>query len=99
MKKVKSNQKITRRKATFSLESADAKEIILLGDFNSWDPKLHPMKMVGNGVWNVSLNLLPGKYEYKFLVDGEWKTDPKNEQTCINCFGTHNSILNLPPSK
>lgn len=96
MKNVESNQKITRRKTTFSFESADAKEIILLGDFNNWNPKTHPMKMVGNGVWNMSLNLLPGKYEYKFLVDGQWKTDPKNEQMCPNCFGTYNSILNLP---
>gem|GEM_PF-4763465 len=31
----------------------------------------------------------------KFLIDGEWKEDPGNEQTCPNCFGTMNSILNL----
>jgi len=37
MAKVKSKQKIKRRRVTFSFESSDAKEVILMGDFNNWN--------------------------------------------------------------
>ena len=51
MTKVKSKQKSKRRRVTFSFESNDAKEVILMGDFNNWNPKKHPMKFSGSGVF------------------------------------------------
>jgi len=53
------------------------------------------MKNDGNGVWTKSIMVPPGKYEYKFLIDGEWKEDPESKEICPNCFGTMNSILDL----
>ena len=79
----------------FTFESTHAKEIILMGDFNNWNPKKHPMNNAGNGTWNKAVMLSPGKYEYKFFVDGEWREDPRNEQMCRNCFGTLNSVLEV----
>ncbi len=98
MSKVKTKQKIKRRKVTFSLETTDANEVILMGDFNDWNPKRHSMKTDGNGVWNKTVIIPPGKYEYKFLIDGNWIEDPQNDQTCLNCFGTLNSVFNLTAS-
>jgi 1,4-alpha-glucan branching enzyme len=95
MAKVKSKKKIKRKKVTFSVDLSGAKEVILMGDFNNWNSKKHLMKKDGNGVWNKAVILPPGSYEYKFLVDGQWKEDPQNDQTCLNCFGSHNNILNL----
>ena len=95
MAKIKSKQKIKRRRVTFSFESSDAKEVILMGDFNNWSEKIHPMKSNGNGMWNKSVVVPPGRYEYKFLVDRQWKEDPQNDQTCLNCFGTYNNVFNL----
>ena len=92
---VKPKKKIKRRKITFSFDSSDAKEVILMGDFNNWNPKKHPMKQESNGRWTKSVIIPPGEYQYKFLVDGQWKEDPQNEQTCLNCFGTYNNIFNL----
>jgi len=69
-----------------------------MGDFNNWNPKKHSMKSDGKGTWNKTLVLSPGKYEYKFLIDGEWREDPQNDQTCTNSFGTKNSIFNLTVS-
>lgn len=91
----KSGQGIKRRKVTFSLESTDADEVIVTGDFNNWDPKKHPMEKDENGNWIKTVMVLPGKYEYKFLVDGQWKEDPKNKELSFNCFGTYNNILNV----
>ncbi len=95
MAKVKPKNKIKRRKITFSLESTGAKEVVLMGDFNNWNPKKHPMKQDENGKWTRAVILPPGQYEYKFLVDGQWKEDPRNDKTCTNIFGTHNSVFNL----
>jgi len=95
MAKVKSKKKIKRKKVTFSIDLSGAQEVILMGDFNNWNPKKHLMKKDGNGVWNKAVILPPGSYEYKFLVDGHWKEDPQNDQTCLNCFGTYNNIFNM----
>ena len=96
MSKVKSKQKIKRKRWMFFLEAADAREVILMGDFNNWNPKKHPMQRDENGMWNKVVMLPPGDYEYKFLVDGQWREDPMNDQLCPNCFGTYNSVIKLP---
>jgi 1,4-alpha-glucan branching enzyme len=85
---------------TFSYKSFEAKQVILAGDFNNWNLKQHPMKkdckeLQWRGTWEKTLMLPEGKYEYKFLVDGEWVIDPQNTQTTHNNFGTQNSIINL----
>ena len=95
MAKAKTKPKGNLRKVKFSFESTAAREVFLLGDFNNWDPKAHPMRQDENGKWNRTVMLPPGKYEYKFLADGRWLLDPCNGQCCPNCFGTDNSVLNL----
>ena len=95
MAKIESKKKIKRRKIMFSFESSDAKEVILMGDFNNWNPKKHPMKKDNNGKWTKAVILPPGQYEYKFLVDGQWKEDPQNNRIRPNRFGTHNNVFNL----
>jgi 1,4-alpha-glucan branching enzyme len=95
MAKVEPKKKINRRKITFSFESSDAKEVILMGDFNNWNPKKHPMKKDDNGKWTKAVTLPTGQYEYKFLVDGQWKQDPQNDRICPNNFGSYNNVFNL----
>lgn len=92
---ITTKQVVKRRRITFSFKAAAADEVILVGDFNNWNPKKHPMQSDGNGIWSKTVVLSPGKYEYKFFVDGKWKKDPQNDQSRLNCFGTQNSVLNL----
>ena len=82
-----------RRRVTFTLEAPKANKVILMGDFNKWDDQIHPMKKNRSGVWEKITMLLPGRYEYRFLVDGQWWNDPKNDQVCPNCFGTQNNVM------
>jgi hypothetical protein len=67
----------------------------LVGDFNSWDLKKHTMKKDNKGRWTKIVTLAPGRYEYKFLVDGQWQNDPNNDQIVANSFGTLNNILTV----
>ena len=92
----KSDPKPKRRKITFSLTSPDAKEVILMGDFNQWNPKVHPMKKNKTGVWEKEASPFPGTYEYRFIVDGQWENDPNNAQTRTNQFGTKNNFIVVP---
>jgi len=39
MTKVKSKQKMEKQKVIFSIEAAEAKKVILMGDCNNWDPR------------------------------------------------------------
>ncbi len=76
----------------FQLTAPNAKKVLLTGNFNSWDSKGIPMKKDKNGTWTLSLKFAPGKYEYKYIVDGQWWTDPKNTKTVSNSLGSLNSI-------
>jgi 1,4-alpha-glucan branching enzyme len=84
-----------RKKITFKLKSDEAMEVFLLGDFNNWNPKLGFMKKGTNGLWEKSVMLPPGSYEYKFKVDGEWINDPDNSLTCCNSYGTKNNFVHI----
>ena len=91
----KSERKPKRRRVTFSLASPEAKEVILLGDFNQWNPKIHPMKKNKSGIWEKVTFLFPGTYEYRFMVDGQWRNDPQNSQTRTNRFGSENNFIDV----
>jgi 1,4-alpha-glucan branching enzyme len=84
-----------RRRIKFAIEMPAAQEVILMGDFNQWDPKAHPMRRDENGVWHKTVMIFPGRYEYRFWVDGEWHNDPENLERCPNCFGSENNVIEV----
>jgi 1,4-alpha-glucan branching enzyme len=96
-KKVKTGSKPKRRRTLFHLEAPEASEVYLVGDFNNWDKQKHPMKREENGIWKKITVLLPGRYEYKFLVDGRWQNDTGSSQLCRNRYGTQNNVIEVRP--
>ncbi len=84
------------RKKTVRLEVEfpGAKQVYIAGDFNGWDPKARRMRRVhkGSDVFVARLQLPPGRYEFKYVVDGEWVCDPRLPRVA-NEFGTENSVL------
>ncbi len=71
-----------------------AKRVFLVGEFNDWDPSATKMVRSRNGSFRVTLNLPAGRHEYKFVVDGEWVTDPAVE-SLTTPFGTVNNVLHI----
>jgi len=86
---------IKRKRVTLSFQAPNAKTVLLMGDFNQWNEKKHPMKKGPDGIWEKIIVLQPGRYEYRFLVDGRWENDPGNTQICTNSFGSSNNILEI----
>lgn len=87
--------RIKRRRVTMTLEAPDARAVSLMGDFNQWNEKKHPMMKRKHGMWMKIIVVPPGQYEYRFLVDGHWRNDPANDRICANCFGSTNNILEI----
>ena len=80
----KFKQKVTVRqriagKAIFWLpDFKNAKKVYLSGNFNDWSLYGTPLNLTDSG-WVVQINLEPGKYFYKFIVDGKWIEDSYND--------------------
>jgi 1,4-alpha-glucan branching enzyme len=91
--------KLKKRRVIFAVEAPKAKKVCLVGDFNDWDGGRHPMKRSQSGKWEKIAVLAPGRYEYRFLVDGEWWNDPENDDRCFNCFGSQNDVIHVKRKK
>ena len=74
-----------------------AGSVQVAGDFNNWQPVATPMEKVGDssGVWQTKMNLPPGRYRYRLVVDGQWQQDPYNHHAELNQFGEFNSIVEV----
>lgn len=81
-----------KKRISFSFSSEWAREVSLAGDFNDWDASKHPMRQDSSGLWKKTVLLEPGRYEYKFVVDGQWQNDPHVESV-YNRFGTLNNLI------
>ncbi|MDF1614889.1 isoamylase early set domain-containing protein [Desulfurivibrio dismutans] len=79
----------------FSLMAPDAAEVYVVGDFNDWKNGSDKMRKLKSGLHKKSKKLKPGRYEYRFVVDGQWLNDPACDQRCANPFGGENSVIEV----
>lgn len=62
----------------------DAKSVSLIGDFNDWHPKAHPLKRQHDGAWQVQVQLNHGHHHYQFFIDGKTALDPRAQGIARN---------------
>ncbi len=67
----------------FAVWAPNAKKVSVIGDFNHWDGKKHPMKLLGDsGIWEIFIPGLDEGELYKFEIKSKYrgykeqKTDP-----------------------
>jgi hypothetical protein len=46
-------------------------------------------------VWKKTLKLPPGRYRYRYVIDGQWHNDPRNAAVEPSPFGGLDSVLVL----
>jgi hypothetical protein len=81
---------------TFYLKGhREAREVMLTGSFNDWQPDRLKMQKVDSG-WIYDMKLTPGKYWYKFIVDGLWQVDQDNRLSENDGKGNTNSVFFMP---
>jgi len=62
--------------ASFSIAAPAARQVFLAGEMTDWDAGKVAMQRDRNGTWHTALDLEPGQWLYKFVVDGQWVQDP-----------------------
>jgi len=85
------------REVVVHFRHSDAGDVRIAGDFNGWIPDKGVRSVIESHgqtrVWTKILQLPPGTYHYRYVVDGEWKPDPTNPHQASNPTGPPNSIL------
>jgi chromosome partitioning protein len=85
------------REVVVQFRAQDVTDVRIAGDFNGWVPDKGVRSMIQSEgaarVWTKILQLPPGTYEYRYVVDGEWQADPDNPNTAEGPVGNKNSVL------
>jgi hypothetical protein len=80
---------------TFRLKGyQDARVVALAGSFNDWNQSQLLFGREGDE-WVCRLDLSPGLYTYKFVVDGNWLLDPSNPSTQEDEAGNVNNVIEI----
>ncbi|MDR0932451.1 MAG: glycogen-binding domain-containing protein [Victivallales bacterium] len=96
VKQIDTAENTAKRVCKFAVKAKPGQKVSLSGSFNDWDPDAAPMQdRLGDGHYLCEVELSPGSYEYKFVVDDEWLLDEENPNFAANDFGTLNSVLTV----
>ena len=79
----------------FAFHAPDAKKVCVAGKFNNWNTSSMPMKKGKDGTWRSKVKLSPGRYEFKYFVDGAWAQNIPGVDVVLNPFGTYNGVINV----
>ena len=85
------------REVIVRYRDADASDVRIAGDFNGWVPDKGVRSLIESEgqsrVWTKILQLAPGTYQYRYVVDGEWREDPENPDVAAGAVGGRSSVL------
>ena len=85
---------VTPEGVVFAIEAPDARRVQLLGDFNDWTLDGNEMTAAGP-IWTSVVKLDPGRYRYRYVIDGRWQSDPLNAEVEPAPYGGVNSVFVL----
>ena len=80
----------------FEWNNGAVEKVQLAGSFTQWKP-VEMVKTLGTDKWALKLDLPPGEYEFKFVVDGNWVHD-EGQPSKTNEMGTLNNVINVAAS-
>ncbi len=85
------------REIVVKFRDEKANDVRIAGDFNGWVPDKGVRSLIESEgetrVWTKILRLAPGTYQYRYVVDGEWREDPENPEATQSAVGGRNSVL------
>jgi 1,4-alpha-glucan branching enzyme len=96
IKQVHAKGKSDGVKVQFILPSeAVPSQVSVVGDFNGWDPHVHPLRKRSNGTRSVSVSLPAGRrYAFRYLSEhGQWLDDEQAHAFEPNGVGGVNGIV------
>jgi 1,4-alpha-glucan branching enzyme len=60
---------------TFRFFRPNVLDVFVAGTFNNWRTDVAPMVWQGDGWWTITMHLMPGCHQFRYVADGEWFTD------------------------
>ncbi len=85
-----------RDNVQFELSAEPGSQVYVAGTFNNWSPTATPAAYhPESGHFRTSLHLPKGRYEYKFVMNGIWVSDPHCAEWAPNEFGSLNSVIHV----
>jgi 1,4-alpha-glucan branching enzyme len=86
-------REVAMKRVRFSIEAPKAKKVMLAADFTDWEARAKAMRKekAGSRTFAATVNLPPGTYQYRFIVDGEWVDDRPRRQPL--------RLAELPPDR
>lgn len=84
-----------RRTVRFELDVPRTRSVSVVGNFNNWKPGATQLTFLGGIKWFKDISLPPGRYEYRFVVDGKWTDDPKAKAYVPNPHGGRNAVVEV----
>jgi len=69
----------------------DGSDVKVAGEFNSWSPQ--DAQQYGDS-WQFKIDLQPGRYQYKWVVDGNWLAD-ESQPVDEDQSGNKNNIVSV----
>jgi len=86
---------INKNRVEFRIYKPDARFISVVGDFNFWNTENDLLEKGNDGIWRLQKRIPPGKYRYKFIIDGRWLPDTYNKNSASDQNGEICSILEV----
>ncbi len=86
-------QRPVEKPVDFIVSLPQAKAVTVAGSFNDWDASRTPMNPGAEGTWKTTVWLPAGRYEYRFVADGQWISDPNARESVQNGYGSTNSVV------
>jgi len=85
------------REVVIRYRDSTASDVRIAGDFNGWVPDKGVRSLIESEgetrIWTKIIRLNPGTYQYRYVVDGEWREDPDNPEVASSAVGGRNSVL------
>jgi hypothetical protein len=79
----------------FSFSAPDAADVYIAGEFNNWKTDDDSRMAKEDNMWVKRMQLAPGTYRYRFVMDGNWVEDPGNPKKEKNPFGQLDSLVEI----
>ena len=84
------------RGTVFKFHTDPGHEVYVAGTFNNWNAKQYRLNnRKGTGDYRLVVPLAPGRFEYKFIVDGLWCVDPECPDWVRSNYGSMNSVVTV----
>ncbi len=83
----------------FVQPAGSSRSIHVAGDFNNWSSTNNPLRRNDKlGVYEAVIPIVPGRHQYRLIIDGVWQADPYNPHKQRNDYGEPNSVLTIEPA-